>query len=329
MLFLKTIMKIHLPNSARLQNLGGFLRRFDPSNPNALEFSMNDRWVAVHPAVLAFTACVADEVSRKGGSHEGVVHRIGSLPYLIRMGLFDHLHLDYGREIQPHEEAGRFIGIQRITTSTELSDFIVNMIPLLHAPPEQVEPIRYVISEIVRNVLEHSGAPGGAFLAAQYFKKTGTLSLGVADDGVGVYRTMSRFHRVTNDWEALCLALRPGISGTSAKIGGTAYNAGAGLFFTKSIAYASRNFFIIYSGNSMFKLLRVPSGKTIILHADPSRDHHTREDSLPYWHGTLVGIDISLASQRTFADLMRLIRDAYGLDVKGQRKARYKKARFT
>lgn len=290
---------------------------------------MNDRWVAVHPVVLAFTACVADHVARNGGQHLGQVHRIGSLPYLIRMGLFNHLRLDYGREITAHEEAGRFIPIQRITTTRELSDFIVNVIPLLHASPTQVEPIRYVISELVRNVLEHAGASGGAFLCAQFFRKAGTLSLGVADDGVGIRGSMARFHPVRSDWDAIALAMRPGVSGTTARIGGTDYNAGAGLFFTKSIACASRNYFAIYSGRAMFKLLKTPRNERVVLHADATRDKHSAEDQLPGWSGTVVGVDISLKRQQTFAALMRLIRDAYGLDVKGQRKIRYKKPRFT
>ncbi len=290
---------------------------------------MDDRWVAVHPAVLAFTACAADCVTRNGGSHRGNVPRIRSLPYLIRMGLFEHVTVEYGRGIEAHEEAGRFIPIQRIRNTTELSDFIVNVIPLLHAPPEQVEPIRYVISELVRNVLEHSEAVGGAFLCAQFFRKSGTLSLGVADAGVGIRHTMSRFHRPASDWDALILAMRPGISGTSSRIGGTDYNAGAGLFFTKSIANASRNYFAIYSGTEMFKLRVTPRRRQVVLYADAQRDHHTQESELPRWPGTLVGVDVSLDREQTFAALMRLIRDAYGLDVKGQRKARYKKPRFT
>jgi hypothetical protein len=135
---------------------------------------MDERWVAVHPAVLAFAACAADCVTRHGGAHRGDVPGIRSLPYLIRMGLFQHVRVEYGREIEAHEESGRFIPIQRIRNTTELSDFIVNVIPLLHAPPAQVEPIRYVISELVRNVLEHSEAAGGAFLCAllQEFRDT-------------------------------------------------------------------------------------------------------------------------------------------------------------
>jgi hypothetical protein len=245
------------------------------------------------------------------------------------MGLFEHVRVDYGRGIAAHEEAGRFVPIQRIRSTRELSDFIVNVIPLLHAEPAQVEPIRYVISELVRNVLEHSRALGGAFLCAQFFRGSGTLSLGVADAGVGIRHTMSRFHVAPTDWDALVLAMRPGISGTTARLGGTDYNAGAGLFFTKSIACASRNYFAIYSGTAMFKLRTTPARKPIILYADSQRDHHTKESALPNWPGTLVGVDISLDQEQSFAALMRLIRDAYGLDVKGQPKAPYKKPRFT
>ena len=321
-------MRIHLPNSARLQNLAGFFRQFDPGNPGILEFSMHDRWVAVHPVVLAFAACVADRVTSTGGAHVGDVQPIGSLPYLIRMGLFNHIHLDYGKGIAAHEEAGRFIPISQIRESGELSEFIINMIPLLHASPAQVEPIRYVISELVRNVLEHSASESGAFLCAQYYRSSGTLSIGVADAGVGIRTTMSRFHNVPTDWDALLLAMRPGISGTTSRIGGTDYNAGAGLFFTKSIACASRNYFAIYSGSEMFKLRLTPAKSPITLHADPNKDRHTRETELPPWNGTVVGLDIALDKQQPFSQLMELVRKAYGLDVKGQKKAKYKKPRF-
>ena len=52
------------------------------------------------------------------------------------------------------------------------------------------------------------------------------------------------------------MALTPGISGATPRIGGNETNAGAGLYFIKSIAQSSENFFVIYSGKSMFKLLK-------------------------------------------------------------------------
>ncbi len=321
-------MRIHLPNSARLVNLPGFLRGFDPNEPMLLHFSMHERWVAVHPAVLVFTAAIADSVSAGGGSHEGKVTRVGSLPYLIRMGLFDHVRIDPGRSISPHEAAGRFIPIQRIATAEDLTRFIVEMIPLLHATPAQVEPIRYVISELVRNVLEHSRSTRGAFVAAQYFPESKTLGVGVCDAGIGVRASLSEHHSVQSDSDAIYLAMRPGVTGTSARIGGTPYNAGAGLFFTKSIAVASRQYFALYSGDSVFKLKPIPSAQPLILQPDARKDRHVMETGVPRWQGTLVGIDIALDKGATFTALMNLIRRVFGATVR-EKKGMLVKPRFT
>src|SRR5664279_63149 len=108
--------------------------------------------------------------------------------------------------------------------------------------PLKWNPIRYVISELVRNVLEHSGSTRAAFVAAQYVAESKTLGVGVCDAGIGVRASLSEHHSVHSDAEALYLAMRPGITGKSSRIGGTPYNAGAGLFFTKSIAVASRQY---------------------------------------------------------------------------------------
>ena len=321
-------MRIFLPNSARLQNIEGFIRHFDPVDPDVLEFSMHARWVNVHPAVLAFTASVADLVARNGGRHVGEVAEVRSLPYLVRMGLFDHVLLEHGRAITEHEEAGRFIPLKQLRTTRELSDFIVDIVPLLHAEPNQVEPIRYVISELVRNVLEHASSPGGAFVCAQLYRESGVLSIGVADAGIGVQRSMAHSHQVDTAWDALIKALKPGVTGTTARIGGTDYNAGAGLFFTKCIAAASKSYFVLYSGDALFKLKPLKSGGFPVLHADPLKDHHTKRTGMPTWSGTLVGIDIGLESDMLFAELMKAILAAFQVDVKQRKKAMYKRPRF-
>jgi hypothetical protein len=322
-------MKIFLPNSASLQNFEGFLRRFSAENEDVLEFEMHPKWVNVHPAAIAFTACAADYVSSKGGRHEGIVHPVRSLPYVKRMKLFDFLRLDAGNAVIEHEEAGRFIPLKRITSPHDLSDFIVNMIPLLHAKPEEVEPIRYVISELTRNVLEHSRSENGAFICAQYYKDSKTLSLGIADAGVGLRQALSHSHKPESDWDALRLAMYPGITGTTKRIGGNDYNAGAGLFFTKSIASASRKYFLLYSGTSLFKLLPTKAKDKIVLQANAAEDHHTKREDMPFWRGTLVGIDLSIKQDIPFTQLMGLIRGVFSVDVKRQKKDQYRKARFT
>ena len=202
------------------------------------------------------------------------------------------------------------------------------MVPLLHATPAEAGPIKYVVTELVRNVLEHASSPIGAMVCAQYFSRTNRLSLGVADMGVGIRHSITRFHHAKDDLTAVQLALRPGITGATPNFGGNEQNAGAGLFFTKSIARVSRNHFIVYSGSAMFKLLKGPKDATPELLSDAALDRATRESDLPNWPGTVIGIDINIGDHHQFAQLLSEIRVAYSLDLRDRKKAKYRRPRF-
>lgn len=321
-------MKVHLPNSAHLQNFGNFLKTLDSHDFAQLEFSMHESWVSVHPAVLALTACAGAIVEHMGGKHYGAVSRIQALHYLIRMKLFDYVKVDPRRQITEHEASGRFIPLTQIRSTDDLRTAITNLVPLLHAPREIADPIKYVFSEMVRNSLEHSQSPVGAFVCAQYYKTSNRISIGIADAGIGILEHMQRFHDVKTSSQAITLALQPGITGTTSRIGGNEFNAGAGLFFTKSIAALSKNFFILYSGDSAFRLLRGRGDQTPELHPDPTDDHHSLPSNLPTWPGTLVGIDINVSADTEFSDLLDSIRKSYFLDVK-RKKDYVKKIKFT
>lgn len=320
-------MRVHLPNAARLQNISHFFSNLDGSDFSQFQFSMHEKWVAVHPLVLAMTACAAARVRVEGGTITANVRQISSLPYRIRMKLFDHLGVDPGRKINEHEQSGRFIPLTQIKTTDDLKATIANLVPLLHAPSEVADPIRYVFSEMVRNSLEHSQSQVGAFVCAQYFKESGTISIGIADSGIGVYGSMVRNHPVTNYESAIRLALQPGITGTTSRFGGNEYNAGAGLFFTKSIATLSRNYFVLYSGNSAFRLMKTPAKNQATLQADPNLDHHQMVSTFPHWAGTAVGLDLSITQGTDFAELLNRIKAAYFLDVR-QRRDYSRKLRF-
>jgi len=321
-------VKLYLPNSANLQNVEGFFRRFSPEDPTTLSFQMHPRYVHLHPAALAMAACLGEVAHSNGARVKGRVRRVRSLPYLVRMGLFGHVRLDPRLEISGHEEAGRFIPLTQIRSNEDLRTAIVDVIPLLHADPEIANPIRYLFSELVRNVLEHARSPVGAFVCAQYYRNSERLSIGVADAGIGIRASLAQHHRVTSAVEAIALALQPGISGATGRIGGNESNAGAGLFFTKGIARLSRNYFIIYSDDCLFKLLRGPEGREPVLHTHPSDDPHWFTTGLPEWRGTVVGIDISVAPGTSFSSLLTEINKAYSLDVKKRKKAYYKMIQF-
>jgi len=317
-------MRMHLPNSAFLGNIDPFLRTFDRSNPDVLEVSANKRWISVHPVVISMIAALSLGIRRS--SCEKLEAK--SKHYFERMGLFKFLKVDSGMGITEHEPAGRFIPLTQIKTSDELTKFIKDMIPLLHLSPNHVEPIGYIVSELVRNVLEHSSSKQGAILCAQFYKKSNTIRLGIVDCGVGIKKTINVSHRAKTDLEAIRLALIPGITGTTKKEGGTELNAGAGLFFIKSIAEVNRDFFVVYSGNAVYKLLKRDLARTIKLHADPFKDRHSKGEDYPYWQGTTIGIDMSLDTKEEFTSLLDLIRDTYSQAIKERKKQRYKRARF-
>ena len=321
-------MKIHLPNSVWLGNINPFIHSFDTSNDEILEITSHKKWVSVHPVVLCMITGLGLFIREKNSALSFKKMEATSKHYFERMGLFKILNLKSEIKINPHESAGRFIPLQLITNSLELDDFIKEMIPLLHLQPEQAEPIKYIISELVRNVLEHANAKSGAIVCAQYYKKSNTIRIGVVDTGVGIRYTLERFYHPKDDLRAIALALTPGITGTTTRIGGTEANAGAGLFFIKSLAKISRDFFMIYSGRAMYKLLKNPKNKKAKLISDPLKDHFSSERDLPFWRGTAVGIDLCLNNTLNFNELLDLIRGVYREARKRQNKEKYRKPRF-
>lgn len=317
-------MRIHLPNSAFLGNIDPFLRNFDPSQPETLTMTANKKWISIHPVVLAMVVALGLKVKPQI-TCEPLEAR--SKHYLERMGLFTFLGIASGITIHKHEPAGRFVPLTQIQNSESLTRFLTEMTPLLHLAPKHAEPIRYIVSELVRNVLEHSLSKDGAILSAQYHKKSNTIRIGIADTGVGIWQTINNAYNPKNDLDAIRLALIPGVTGTTRREGGTDYNAGAGLFFIKSIATVNRDFFMIYSGKGMYKLLKRKS-KSPRLHADPFKDRYSAHRDLPFWQGTVVGIDISLDATGEFSLLLDLIRDTYSQAIRERRKERYRKPKF-
>jgi hypothetical protein len=76
---------IFVPNSAGLQNVEAFVRRLDTSDLTNLRVSFHDRWVAVHPVVLAAVASAGALMSQNGGRVSVDVPKIATLPYLVVM----------------------------------------------------------------------------------------------------------------------------------------------------------------------------------------------------------------------------------------------------
>ncbi len=321
-------MKIFLSNRGNLRNFKGFVESLDLSNPGKLEISTHDKWVTVHPANLVITAALALQVGKESTEIIGNVPETGR--YLDRMGLYELTKTPSPFVYHKKEESGRFVPIKTIRTSEDQSRFVTDVIPLLHLSERNAIVVKYVIGELVRNVIEHSFAKDGAIVAAQYYKKTNRVSIGICDTGIGIWKSMNTNWHPKTDIDAMILALTPGITGTTRKEGGTAENAGAGLFFIKSIAKITRNYFVIYSGSAEYTLLKharrikgMPR-----LYADPTRDPHSETNAMPSFQGTVVAVDISLDETPEFNDLLSSIGAAYDKAIRDRKREKYKQPKF-
>ncbi len=321
-------MRVFLSYSDYLRNFEGFLRAFDPGNPDKLLIETHDKWVNVHPAVLTMIAALGSTITHGKITIDDITATSGH--YLARMGFFKILGKESPYSIEEHESAGRFIPITQIKNSDEQSRFIKEMIPLLHLRPNQVDAIKYTVGELVRNVLEHARTKNGAFVAAQYYPHPNMVRLGICDTGVGIRHTINKSWHAATDLDAIKLALTPGITGTTRREGGTSENIGAGLFFIKSMAMVARDYFVIYSGTGLYKLTKRDKRTKGLprLHADPEDDKHSDTNKAPNFPGTVVGIDISLDQTSEFSALLAAIRNAYTRVVKERKKERYKKPVF-
>lgn len=321
-------MKVHFSNQGNLRNFQSFIETLDFNDAEMLEITTHDKWVTVHPANLVLAAALALRVGRRSASIVGSVPGTGV--YLDRMGLYEFVHTPSPFTYNKKEETGRFVPITVIKTAEEQSRFIADMVPLLHLSEENATIVKYILGELVRNVLEHARSPYGAIVAAQYYKKTNRVSIGICDTGIGIWKSMQQYWHPGTDIAALHLALTPGITGTTRKEGGTAENAGAGLFFIKSIAKITRNYFTIYSGKAEYTLLkhRQDIKGSPRLSADPARDLHRENAEALYFQGTLVAVDISLDETPEFNTLLTSIGEVYDKAIRERKRAKYKIPKF-
>lgn len=323
--------ELYIPNSVALRNFDSLFKKNDFAfNDSHVQITFHPTYVAMHPVGLAFYAALSDHFRNNSIILTAELNpTIKSIPYLQRMGFFKALHFSDPIQTKTHEEAGRFISLMKIRNSDELDKFIKDIDPILHTTRENSRVIKHVFSELLRNVLEHADAALGGNVCATYNRRRKKISIGISDAGKGLFNSLRRFHEISNHRQAIISALTPGITGTTSRLGGTSENAGAGLFFTKCIAQSTKNHFLIYSGNSYFKLKLTPGGKKISFNPSPENDYCSIRDNLPYFQGTLVGIDINIEDDEAFNNLISNIGSAYQLSVKKTKKDYFKRIKFT
>jgi anti-sigma regulatory factor (Ser/Thr protein kinase) len=267
---------------------------------------------------------MADDCRANGGAIklDGLIQN-SSTRYLERMGLFKLMRLQTDLPVVEHDPAGRFIPLTRISNNQDLNAFVTDFVPLLHATPSEADSVKYVLFELIRNVLEHAGAGDRGAIAAAQVTSSGRLLIGVADSGIGVCRSLSRSHPVTNHKSAIELAFQPGVTGTTARFGGNETNGGAGLFFMKAMSTLARHHMAMVTGDKLMKLLTQPKSDSTPAIKSKLTDDRVRWRDLAFtYNGTAVGVDITVKETLAFGDLLKEIREVYHVNVKKSKRER-------
>lgn len=284
---------IKFPYFLTVQQIRRFVENnnFSFSEDVVLEFPPR---FTISPIGLAILAAWGDEMNFYNRkiflkNKENCAH----FQYMNRMHLFNFLRIEEFNTPNIKEKAayGKFIAIKKIKTQKDLDGILLNIYPILHLKDYQkAETLKFCLSEILRNVLEHAQFKTrevAAFCCVQLYdtKKGRKISISVADCGRGIKKTFeeAKNKKFTNK-VALKMALTPSVSA------GTIENAGAGLFFTRAIAKASGGKFFIWSGEDVF----VGSGKKdnrFEIYHDPFKDPHILIKT-PKWFGTVVALEI-------------------------------------
>ena len=322
-------MRVTLPDRSYLADLERFLSCVDDDGSPDLVFAPKQGLFSLHPLVLCMLVALADNARRNGGEVivEGLIVN-ASTRYLQRMGLFELMGVETALPVVAHDPSGRFIPLTRITNNSELTQFVTDFVPLLHATPGEADSVKYVLFELVRNVLEHAGAQERGAIAAAQVTKSGRLLIGVADSGIGVRKSLSRSHPVTTHQAAIDLAFRPGVTGTTANFGGNETNGGAGLFFMKAMSTLARHHMVMVTGYSLMKLLRQRERVgTPVIHARLGDDRVRWRELDFVFSGTAVGVDITVKETLAFSELLKEIREVYHVNVRKSSKER-NRARF-
>ena len=207
-----------------------------------------------------------------------------------------------------HGEPGRTAKLRRLTSFGEIDDDAGEISHLLVRNDEERDTrltVKYVVVELLRNVIQHSNDKLGGVVAAQRMDqqdRPSSLQVAVADAGVGIFDAMIEKHPNLRDHgEALEKALWPHFSGTFEEgLSGSKQNAGLGLFFISEMAKLTGG-----------RLLLASHGASLLLTADPDAgDNHEmkflKPDGLGY-PGTLVAFELPNDSVGSYDDLIHTI----------------------
>ena len=187
-------------------------------------------------------------------------------PYLQRMDFFNLAGISTDETFSRRNSVTNFVELKHIgrgasidtaSISTNIADCIAPELANEVDPKKTgyYDCIEYAVSELMNNVIQHSG--GSGFIGAQYYRKRNTTQIAIADTGIGIMQSFfdsGSPHRknIANHRDAMRQALLPKTSSKTHIIepyGSGPVNAGVGLTLLSAVAMISGGEFLLISGD--------------------------------------------------------------------------------
>lgn len=234
------------------------------------------------PQWMLLTAIALRKFKREWpGARRKAVH-FRHLTYAAHMGYFRYVGMDFGKAPDEAPGSRTYVPITPLRTAAildkateswrhhgdvieERANKLARVLTQLKDGPI-FDAVAYSVREIVRNVVEHSGAHEYSFVA-QYWPTKSTAEILVADEGIGITKSLLENPNLQGitDEQAITAAILPGISSKAwmrRRDSDVWANSGYGLFMTSRLCALGDGEFCLLSGN---KALSARSDNTEIL----------------------------------------------------------------
>jgi hypothetical protein len=274
-------VKIVIPNGRDLLGALSFSAELPKTErvPN-VEFSFESVDFTSPGWMLLVVRTLREFRAARPGTHCKVVDTTSNaMSYAGHAGFFDALGLTWGRAMGEASDTSTFVPIRQRSVRElfdghplfrpagdiiqEDAERLSALLAQAHEGP-LFETLSYAIREIVRNVVEHSGA-SDFHIAAQCWLPRGVAEIAIADAGIGITAGLiaNGKHAPSDDAIALSLATQPGVSGVfiSRHADDAWANSGYGLYMAKGLADGKRGFTLV-SGEAA--LIAGPDGETTV-----------------------------------------------------------------
>ncbi|MDE6233885.1 MAG: hypothetical protein K2M60_11155 [Lachnospiraceae bacterium] len=206
--------------------------------------------------------------------------------YARHMRFYKAIGINWGRELDENYGNCNYLPITKLSIKDlredgiknleRIQEVIVRKAKLMAAVLSQGDVsfkkwLTYVLTEIMRNIPEHSKA-NEIWYCAQYWPRYDLVELAILDEGIGVRNSLLSNYAydelISDDRDALKLSLRPGISRTfapgSENLSTDEWkNSGYGLYMVSRLCEELGGSFIIASGDSA---IQIRNNKKRIMH---------------------------------------------------------------